>query len=93
MTENKVFEMILGIKEIQVDRVDWQDQSLHIHCSSIFGSTLSPLLKEETGDSSNLCTNGSDSFDFSKTQADHAQERILVWIKIAKLLEKPQVRG
>ena len=35
MTEAEVFELILGIKEIQVDRVDWQDQSLHIYCSSI----------------------------------------------------------
>ena len=42
MTENEVFEMILGIKEIQVDRVDWQDQSLHIHCSSIFEEALCP---------------------------------------------------
>lgn len=42
MTENEVFEMILGIKEIQVDRVDWQDQSLHIHCNSIFEEALCP---------------------------------------------------
>jgi hypothetical protein len=32
MTEAEVFELILGIKEIRVDRVDWQDQSLHIYC-------------------------------------------------------------
>jgi len=42
MTENEVFEMILGIKEIQVDRVDWQDRSLHIHCNSIFEEALCP---------------------------------------------------
>jgi hypothetical protein len=30
MTESEVFESILGINEIQVDRVEWQDQSLHI---------------------------------------------------------------
>ena len=29
MTESEVFESILGIKEIQVDRVEWQEQSLH----------------------------------------------------------------
>ena len=32
MTEPEVFESILGIKEIQVDRVEWQEQSLHIYC-------------------------------------------------------------
>jgi len=42
MTENEVFEMILGIKEIQVDRFDVQDRSLHIHCSSIFEEALCP---------------------------------------------------
>ena len=42
MTENEVFEMILGIKEIHVDRIDWQNQSLHIHCSSIFEEALCP---------------------------------------------------
>lgn len=42
MTEAEVFELILGIKEIQVDRVDWQDQSLHIYCSSIFEDALCP---------------------------------------------------
>ena len=36
MTETEVFELILGIKEIHVDRVDWQDQGLHIYCSSLF---------------------------------------------------------
>lgn len=41
MTENEVFEMILGIKEIQVDRIDWQE-SFHIHCSSIFEEALCP---------------------------------------------------
>ena len=42
MTENEVLEMILGIKEIQVDRFDGQDRSLHIHCSSIFEEALCP---------------------------------------------------
>lgn len=35
MTEAEFFEQILGIEEIQVDRVDWQEQALHIYCSSI----------------------------------------------------------
>jgi hypothetical protein len=30
MTEAEVFELILGMKEIRMDRVDGQDQSLHI---------------------------------------------------------------
>ena len=34
MTETEVFELILGIKEIRVDRVDWKDQSLHIYSNS-----------------------------------------------------------
>ena len=42
MTEAEFFEAILGIKEIQVDRVDWQDQSLHIHCSSVFAEAICP---------------------------------------------------
>jgi transposase len=42
MTESEVFESILGINEIQVDRVEWQDQSLHIYCSSIFSEALCP---------------------------------------------------
>lgn len=42
MTENEVLETLLGIKEIQVDRFDVQDQSLHIHCSSIFEEALCP---------------------------------------------------
>jgi transposase len=50
MTENEVFEMILGMKEIQVDRIDWQKQSLHIHCSSIFEEALCPpCLKKRQG--------------------------------------------
>ena len=31
MTEAELFEQILGIKEIRVDRVDWQEQALHIY--------------------------------------------------------------
>ena len=42
MTENKTLQMIVGIKEIQVDRFDVQDQSIHIHCSSIFEEALCP---------------------------------------------------
>jgi transposase len=42
MTESEIFESILGINEIQVDRVEWQDQSLHIYCSSIFSEALCP---------------------------------------------------
>ena len=42
MTENEVFEMILEIKEIQVDRFEVQDQHIHIHCSSIFEEALCP---------------------------------------------------
>ena len=42
MTESEVFESILGINEIQVDRVEWQDQSLHIYCSYIFSEALCP---------------------------------------------------
>ena len=42
MTEADVFNLILRIQEIQVDRVDWQDQSLHIYCSSIFEEALCP---------------------------------------------------
>lgn len=42
MTEAEIFELILGIKEIQVDRVDWQDQCLHIYCSSAFKEALCP---------------------------------------------------
>ncbi len=42
MTEAEFFELVLGIKEIQVDRVDWQDQCLHIYCSSAFEEALCP---------------------------------------------------
>ena len=42
MTENEVFETILEIKEIQVDRFEVQDQHIHIHCSSIFEEALCP---------------------------------------------------
>lgn len=42
MTEAEFFEQILGIKEIRIDRVDWQEQSLHIYCSSIFEAALCP---------------------------------------------------
>ena len=40
MTENEVFEMILEIKEIQVDRFEVQDQHIHIYCSSVFEEAL-----------------------------------------------------
>ena len=42
MTEAEFFEQILGIKEIRIGRVDWQEQSLHIYCSSIFEEALCP---------------------------------------------------
>lgn len=48
MTEAEVFELILGIKEIHVDRVDWQAQSLHIYCSSIFEEALCPKCLKKT---------------------------------------------
>lgn len=50
MTEAEFFEQILGIKDIHVDRVDWQEQSLHIYCSSIFEEALCPhCLKKRQG--------------------------------------------
>ena len=42
MTENEVLEMLLGIKEIQVDRFEVEDRHLHIYCSSIFQEALCP---------------------------------------------------
>lgn len=42
MTEAEFFEQILGIEEIRVDRVDWQEQALHIYCSSILEEALCP---------------------------------------------------
>ena len=42
MTEAEIFEQILAIKEIRVDRVDWQERALHIYCSSIFEEALCP---------------------------------------------------
>ena len=40
MTENEVFEMMLGIKAIQVARIDWKNRSLHLPCRSIFEEAL-----------------------------------------------------
>ena len=40
MTEAEFFEQILGIKEIRVDRIDWQEKALHIYCSAIFEEAL-----------------------------------------------------
>lgn len=48
MTETEVFELILGIKEIHVDRVDWQDQGLHIYCSSLFEEAICPNCLKKT---------------------------------------------
>jgi transposase len=48
MTEAEVFELILGIKEIHVDRVDWQAQGLHIYCSSILEEALCPKCLKKT---------------------------------------------
>ena len=42
MTENEVLEMLLDIKEIQIDRFDVQGQSLQIHCSSVLQEALCP---------------------------------------------------
>ena len=42
MTENEVLEMLLDIKEIQIDQFDVQDRSLHIYCSSVFEEALCP---------------------------------------------------
>lgn len=42
MTEAEFFERVLEIKEIRVDRIDWQEQSLHVYCSSIFEEALCP---------------------------------------------------
>ena len=42
MTEAELFEQLLGIKEIRVDRVDWQEHALLIYCSSIFEEALCP---------------------------------------------------
>lgn len=42
MTENEVLGLLLGIKEIQVDRFEVQDRHLHIYCSSIFQEALCP---------------------------------------------------
>ena len=47
MTEKEVFEMILGIKEIQVDRRDGQDRSLHMHCRSIFEEARGPHCRKK----------------------------------------------
>lgn len=35
MTDNEVLQMILDIKEIQVDGFEVEDQRIHIHCSSV----------------------------------------------------------
>lgn len=50
MTENEVLEMILEIKEIQVDQFNVEDRSIHIHCSSVFEEALCPhcLKKRQT---------------------------------------------
>ena len=42
MTENEVLEMLLDIKEIQIDRFEVQGQSLHIYCSSVLEEALCP---------------------------------------------------
>ncbi len=42
MTENEVLEMLLDIKEIQIDRFEVQGQTLHIHCSSVLEEALCP---------------------------------------------------
>ena len=47
MTENEVLEMLLDIKEIQIDGFEVQEQQLHIHCSSIFEEALCPHCLEK----------------------------------------------
>lgn len=47
MTENEVLEMLLDIKEIQIDGFEVRDQQLHIHCSSIFEEALCPHCLEK----------------------------------------------
>ena len=49
MTENEVLGMLLGIKEIQVDRFEVQDRHLHIYCSSIFQEALCPHCLKKDG--------------------------------------------
>ena len=50
MTENEALEMLLEIKEIQVDQFNVEDLSIHIHCSSVFEEGLCPhcLKKRQT---------------------------------------------
>ena len=47
MTENEVLEMLLDIKEIQIDGFEVRDQQLHIHCSSICEEGLCPHCLEK----------------------------------------------
>lgn len=42
MTRAELFEQILGINEIRVECVDWQEQSLHIYRSSILEEAICP---------------------------------------------------
>jgi transposase len=50
MTENEVLEILLEIKEIQVDQFNVEERSTHIHCSSVFEESLCPhcLKKRQT---------------------------------------------
>ena len=42
MTDNEVLQMMLDLKEIQVDGFEVEDQRIHIHCSSVFEEALCP---------------------------------------------------
>jgi transposase len=42
MSDNEVLQMLLDVKEIQVDGFEVQDRQIHIHCSSIFEEALCP---------------------------------------------------
>ena len=48
MTEAEWFEQILGVKEIRVDRIDWQEQALHIDydfCFSLLSEVFGRVKK------------------------------------------------
>jgi transposase len=42
MTEHELLQMMLDIKEIQVDGFEVEDRRIHIHCSSVFEEALCP---------------------------------------------------
>jgi transposase len=48
MTEIECFEQILDLKEIQIERIDWQKHSIHIYCSSSFEEAICPHCIKKT---------------------------------------------